>query len=96
MQWIGIKIANQENLYTSWKKWGLKFRKKKRHQVWYDILAALVYHIWSRNHALWHGVVKRPDLVVKDIQIDVASRMISCIDVKWSAEDKSWLHHLLL
>lgn len=61
MNWIGLRKHPQTPLYTSWKRWGRKFRQKKKQQVSYAITAALMYHIRrGRNFVLWHDVILRP------------------------------------
>ncbi|XP_057249353.1 uncharacterized protein LOC130590812 [Beta vulgaris subsp. vulgaris] len=97
MRWIGVKKYPQENIYTSWKRWGRKFRRKKQQQVSYAVLAALVYYIWRcRNHALWKESIRRPELVIREIQNEVLRKVQTCIDMKWSSEDRTWIQKLQL
>lgn len=93
---IGIYNVGQENLYLVWKKWGRKFKNKKRHKLCYSVIAAVVYHIWrARNHALWNDVVMLPDVIIRNIQLDVCGRYKSLVDIKWNVEDKLWFHQLV-
>lgn len=95
MRWIGVKKYPHEHLYTSWKRLGRKFRRKRQQKVSYAILAALVYHIWRcRNQALWKESIRRPELVIREIQNEVLTKVQTCIDMKWSSEERCWLQQL--
>lgn len=55
---------------------GRKFIHKKKQQVAYASLATAVYHTSRlRNHALWEAAVLRPEMVIKNIQVDVCIKV---------------------
>ncbi|XP_048503121.1 uncharacterized protein LOC125498862 [Beta vulgaris subsp. vulgaris] len=97
MGWIGIYNVGQENLYLVWKKWGRKFQNKKRQKLCYSVIAAIVYHIWrARNHALWNDAVMLPDVIVRNIQLDVCDdktfRLITAWDSQvWVGDGRKFL-----
>ncbi|XP_010666358.1 uncharacterized protein LOC104883517 [Beta vulgaris subsp. vulgaris] len=97
MGWFHIHSNSRENLYVHWRKWGWKFKTKYQQQVAYASLAAVVYHIWrARNNALWNQIVLRPDLVIKQIQVDVCIRMKAKLSNRWSERDKTWAASLMV
>ncbi|XP_057248155.1 uncharacterized protein LOC130590159 [Beta vulgaris subsp. vulgaris] len=97
LRWMNIKIAGYENMFTTWKKWGRIFRRKKLQKVSYAVLTALVYHIWkSRNHTLWNAAVQYPRCVVEHIQRDICSRIKSSVDIHCNIEDRNWINELVI
>lgn len=51
MNWLEIRVAADVSVFTTWKKWGRKFRSKRRLKVCYATLAAVVYHVWCARNA---------------------------------------------
>ncbi|XP_048502963.1 uncharacterized protein LOC125498738 [Beta vulgaris subsp. vulgaris] len=94
MNWLQIHVGQQECLYSTWKKWGRKYRSKKQQQVCYCALDAIVYHIWrARNHSLWEGVVLSPDRVVQSIKQEVIGR-VNWVMQTWPDDVKTWFNNL--
>lgn len=76
MDWLGITIANDENVFMSWKKWGRKFGRIVPQKFSYACLAAIVLiFIWhARKHSLCDVFVIHLDRLVKNIKQEVSLR----------------------
>lgn len=95
LRWLDIRVALNECIFTSWKKWGRKYRSKRKQNVCYAVLAATVYHVWLvRNNAVWNLKVPMPNVVIKCIKSKVCIRARSCVNAKWSDEERDWLDRL--
>lgn len=96
MSWLKISVSSDECVYTAWKKWGRKFKKKRQQNIAYATRAGVIYFIWkARNRSLWHQVVPCPDKVVKKIQQVICCRVRKSIIVKRSTEEVAWFENLV-
>ena len=95
MQWLGIRVAGDECLYTTWKKWGKKRTSKGQQRVCYTTLTATIYYIWhERNHSLRNVAILILSNVVKITKMDVCIRAITCVNEKWCASERESLDRL--
>lgn len=53
LQWLGIGFKAEECLYVSWRKWGRKYRSKRKQKVCYAALAATVYYTWQARNKVY-------------------------------------------